>query len=147
VTILDVNILIYAYNPDAPQHPLASVWLERLFNGPDAIGIPWVTIWAFLRLTTNPRLSTHRKMEAIALQTVRSWLAHPGVVLVQPGPRHLEILERLIVEDQASGPLVSDATLAALALENGAGLASTDKDFKRFSGLRWINPLAANPFV
>lgn len=140
--ILDVNILLYAYNADAPQHAAASAWLEDLFASPDLIGLPWPAIWGFLRIGTSSRFRRETNEALTALRNIRSWLAQPGVIVVQPGPRHLEILERLVIDYQASGPLISDAVLAALAIENGAALASTDRDFSRFSGLRWINPLA-----
>jgi uncharacterized protein len=142
MTIIDVNILLYAYDLDAPQNVAVAAWLERLFGSPDMIGLPWQAVWAFLRISTDRRTPVHQKTPAEVFQIVRSWLAQPGVVLVQPGPRHFEILERLVVEGQAAGLLVSDAVLAALAIENGATLASTDRDFSRFSGLLWVNPLA-----
>lgn len=140
--ILDINILIYAYNKDDPQHAAATAWLAELFNGPELIGLPWQTIWGFLRIGTNRRLLRETNGASVAFQNLRDWLAQPGVIVVEPGPRHLELLERLVADGQATGPLVSDASLAALAMEHGAILASTDKDFSRFSGLRWINPLA-----
>jgi hypothetical protein len=74
---------------------------------------------------------------------IEEWIAQPGIVVVQPGPRHAEILKRLIIEHGVTGPLVMDAVLAALALENGASLASTDQDFRRFPELRWVNPLSS----
>ena len=78
-----------------------------------------------------------------AFEIIGEWLAHPAVVLLEPGPRHLELLQSLMIQHKATGPLVTDAVVAALAIENGAVLASTDQDFSRFRGLRWINPLAA----
>jgi toxin-antitoxin system PIN domain toxin len=141
VTILDANILLYAYNADSPKHVAAAHWLEELFSGPDVIGLPWVTLWAFLRISTNPRVWSNPKSAQEAFTIVRAWLAQPGVVVVDPGPRHAELLEELVTKHSASGPIVSDAALAALALENGAILASTDRDFSRFPHLRWVNPL------
>ncbi len=141
MTILDANILLYFYNADAPEHAKVAAWLEKLFNSPGVIGLPWATIWAFLRISTNPRIWPNPKSVEKAFDTVREWLAHPGVRIVHPGPRHAEILERLVGEYQAPGPMVSDAALAAIAFEYGATLASTDRDFSRFPDLRWINPL------
>jgi uncharacterized protein len=141
VTIVDANILIYAYNPKAPHHEAAAAWLEALFDGSDLIGLPWLVIWAFLRISTNTQLGAPTSAVASAFQRVGEWLAHPKIVLLQPGSRHLELLERLVTDGQANGPLLSDAALAALALENGATLASTDRDLSRFPNLRWINPL------
>lgn len=142
MTILDINILLYAHDPESPQHLAARAWLDNLIVSPEVIGLPWLTIWGFVRISTNQRIRPHPKAAADAFQRVREWLAQPGVILVQPGARHLELLERLVIEGQAAGPLLTDAALAALALENGASLASTDRDFSRFPGLRWINPLA-----
>ena len=141
MTLLDVNILLYAYNADAPQHRAAAAWLDALFKGPDLIGLPWSTLWAFLRISTDRRAWSTPKSSREVFEILHGWLSQPNVVMVRPGPRHLEIVESLVKEQQASGPLVSDAVLAALSLENGAALAPTDRDFGRFSGLRWINPL------
>ena len=94
-----------------------------------------------MRLSTNPRVLAKPKTPKEAFQIVREWLALPGVVVVQPGPRHAELLERLVVDNRAAGPLTTDAALAALAIEHGATLASTDRDFSRFPDLRWVNPI------
>jgi toxin-antitoxin system PIN domain toxin len=141
VTILDVNILLYAYNADAPQHLAAAEWLERLFDGPEMVGLPWTAVWAFLRISTNARAWPKPISVEDAFAAIHDWLNLPNLAIIHPGARHLELLEKLVREDNASGPLVSDAALAALAIENGAALASTDRDFSRFRGLRWINPL------
>jgi toxin-antitoxin system PIN domain toxin len=143
VTILDANILLYAYNADAPQNATAAEWLDRLIGGSETIGLPWPTIWAFLRIGTNSRIWPAPMEAAQALAIVDSWLGQPGVVVVAPGPRHLKILKRLVSTGAATGPLVTDAVLAALAIEHGAVLASTDRDFRRFPDLRWVDPLAA----
>jgi len=141
VTILDANILICAYNREAPQHRAAAEWLEQLFNGLEMAGLPWVTLWAFLRIVTNARVLPKPMPVGEAFAAIREWLERPNVVILQPGPRHAELLEKLVREGNASGALVSDAALAALALESGATLASTDRDFSRFPGLKWIHPL------
>jgi toxin-antitoxin system PIN domain toxin len=141
VTILDVNILLYAYNADAPQHPAAAEWLERLFDGPEMVGLPWTTVWAFLRISTNARVWPKPISVEDAFAAIHDWVNLPNLAIIHPGARHLDLLEKLVGEDNAPGPLVSDAALAALAIENGAALASTDRDFSRFRGLRWINPL------
>ena len=143
MTIVDVNLLLYAYNSDAPQHPASSRWLNELLESGAPIGLPWVTIWAFLRLATNSRVWTNPLPAKQAFAIVEEWTAQPGIIIVQPGPRHAEILKRIVLEYGVTGPLVTDAILAALAIENGATLASTDQDFRRFSELRWINPLAS----
>jgi uncharacterized protein len=141
VTILDVNILLYAYNADAPQHRAAAEWLERLFDGPEMVGLPWTTVWAFVRISTNARAWPKPISVEDVFATIHDWVNLPNLAIIHPGARHLELLEKLVREDNAFGPLVSDAVLAALAIENGAALASTDRDFSRFRGLRWINPL------
>jgi len=141
VTIVDVSLLLYAYNIDAPQHTAAKKWLSKLFDSAEVVGLSWITIWAFIRISTNSRIWPKPKAASEAFDNVRNWLSRPGVVVVHPGPRHAEILERLVTEYRAAGPMVSDAALAAFAFEYGATLASSDRDFQRFSGLRLINPL------
>lgn len=138
---VDVNVLIYAYNADAPEHAAAATWLEAQLEGPEAIALPLPVIWAFLRISTNPRLWPKPMPAAEAFGIISELLACRDVVLVQPGPRHIEILRSLVTKAKATGPLVSDAVVAAIAMENGAVLASTDPDFSRFENLRWINPL------
>jgi uncharacterized protein len=143
VIILDANILLYAYNADASQHLDTRRWLEQQLTAVDRIGIPWVTLWGFLRISTNPRLTRVALGVEEVFQAVRDLLDHSQVTIVEPGPRHAEILEQLVRQAGASGPRVTDAVLAALAIEHGATLASTDRDFSRFPKLRWINPLTA----
>ena len=138
----DVNLLLYAYNADAPQHASAKQWLEGLFSGDETIALPWMTVWGFIRLSTNPRVWPNPMSPETAFDVVRSWLAEPGVVLLEPGPRHLELLQKLAIDHQAAGRMLTNAALAALAIEYGATVASSDHDFRRFSGLRLVNPLA-----
>jgi len=138
VTIIDVNVLLYAYYEDTPQHKAAAAWLESALHRANTVGLPWVVIWGFIRVGTSrawPRPMAPKQVFA----AVRELLVLPNVVLVEPGPRHAEILEQLVLEYKISGPLVSDAVLAALAI--GATLASTDRDFSRFENLRLLNPL------
>lgn len=139
--VVDANILIYAYHADAPLHKAAARWLEDVLDGAEIIGLPWITLWAFLRISTNPRLWPNPKSAEDAFQVMQDLLAQPRVVIVGPEARHPELLQRLVVEHRASGPLLTDAVLAALALEHGATLASADQDFSRFTDLRWVNPL------
>lgn len=141
MTLLDANILLYAHNTHVPQHEAATKWLVVLAQSTEPIGLCWLTLWAFLRISTNPRVWPSPMPIADAWRLVNQWLAQPGTVLIHPGPRHAEILEKLMVGERATGPLVSDAALAALAIEHGAVLASADRDFSRFPGLRWINPI------
>jgi toxin-antitoxin system PIN domain toxin len=142
MTILDANVLLYAYNEDAPQQRAAAGWLAKLLASGETIGLPWVTIWAFIRISTNSRVWANPKPPQEVFAIVGEWLAQPGVVTLNPGPLHAEILEGLVRDHGAAGPLVADAVLAALAIEYGATLASTDQDFRRFPKLRWVNRLA-----
>ena len=140
--VIDANLFLYAYNADAPQQRAASEWLTGLVASRETIALPWVTIWAFIRLSTNSRIWNQPLPAERAFAIVDEWLSLSDVVVIQPGPRHLELLKQLVITHNAGGPLVSDAVLAALAIENGALLASTDQDFSRFKGLQWINPLS-----
>ena len=143
LTLLDSNILLYAWNQDDPNHEKIKPWLESLLRSQDWVGLPWITLWTFLRLTTNSRLYSRPLSPERAFEIVSEWIQLPNVVIVQPGLLHREILQRLVIVGQATGPLLSDAVLAALAIEQGATLASTDRDFSRFPGLSWINPLSS----
>ncbi len=143
MTIIDANVLLYAYNADAPQHKAAAQWLASLLKSAEPIGLPWATVWAFIRISTNSRIWSHPRSTEDVFAIIREWLAQPGVVLLNPGPLHAEILEKLVDDYGAIGPLVTDAVLAALAIEHGAVLASTDQDFRRFPDVRWVNPLSA----
>jgi hypothetical protein len=143
VTVIDANLLLYAYNADAPQQRTIAQWLTNLLASGETIGLPWVAIWAFLRICTNSRIWDNPRPAGEAFAIVSEWLSQPGVVALQPGPPHAEILEKLVNDHGASGPLVTDAVLAALTIEHGARLASTDQDFRRFPALQWINPLHA----
>ena len=139
--LLDANVLLYAYNADAAQQQAAARWLHELLDSGEPVGLPTPTIWAFLRISTNARLWTNPLTAEHAFSIVEQWLAEPGVVVVHPGPRHLELLRQLVCDFDAKGSLMSDAVLAALALEFGATLASTDQDFRRFPLIKWTNPL------
>ena len=140
--ILDVNILIYAVNRDAKLHSRAKSWLEAALSGTETIGIPWIVILAFLRLTTRAGLFRNPMPMDAAFDVLESWLEQPPVIIVDPGPRHRTILRGLLAAIGTGGNLTSDAHLAALALENRAELCSFDQDFLRFPDLKWRNPLA-----
>jgi toxin-antitoxin system PIN domain toxin len=142
VTLLDANILVYVYNSDAQQHEAVFEWFEKQVAAGTSIALSWPAVWAFLRICTNPRAVARPLLLVQAFGIIRDLLALPGVALIQPGPRHLEILERLVSEHNIIGSGISDAVLAAIAIEHGAALASSDRDFRRFETLRWINPLA-----
>ncbi len=139
--VLDVNILLYAYGAASPRHREARAWLEKVFSGAEPVGLPWQTLAAFIRIVTNPRPPGFRRSAEEALRVVDEWLEQPNVRVLVSGDQHWSLFRRMIVEGQASGPLVSDAQLAAVTIEYGGVLYSTDRDFARFPGLRWMNPL------
>jgi uncharacterized protein len=141
VILVDVNILVYAHVISAPQHDAAREWLERQINHSARVGLPWASLLGFLRLTTNPRLVDRPLPMTIAWQRVAAWLAAENVWVPSPTERHAEVLAGLLAQPGIHGNLVSDAHLAALAIEHGLLLCSTDRDFARFANLRWINPL------
>jgi hypothetical protein len=140
VIIPDVNILVYAYNKDAKQHAAARRWWEDTLAQPQPVGLPWVTILGFIRISTQRRIIDRPMFARDAIARVRSWLELPNVEIISPGDRHGEILFRLIEEMGTAGDLTTNAHLAALAIEHRAQLVSTDTDFARFRGLRWFNP-------
>ncbi|MFO1022719.1 MAG: type II toxin-antitoxin system VapC family toxin [Planctomycetales bacterium] len=140
--IPDVNLLLNAYNRDFPDHSSAKTWWEEVTNDREPIGLAWVTILGFVRIMTNPRIMQRPMTAGDALEAVESWLNLPSTDLIEPGPRHAEILFRLIRVVGVAGNLTTDAHLAALAIEHQARIVSTDNDFARFPGLRWFNPLS-----
>jgi toxin-antitoxin system PIN domain toxin len=139
--LLDANLLLYAYNPRSKDHDKARQWLEDSLSGMQPVRLAWLSLWAFLRISTNPRVFERPFSVEEASAIVQSWLARPETVVLEPGERHHEILQRLLIDAQATGPLVMDAALAAIAIEHGATLCTTDRDFSRFDGLSWKNPL------
>lgn len=138
----DINLLVYAYNADAPDHAAARRWWERCMSELESVGLPWAVILGYLRLVTSRDVFVDPFEPAEATAHVRSWLERPQVRVLVPGPRHLDLLETLSAEARAFGKLTTDLHLAAIAIENQAELHSNDSDFGRFSGLRWRDPLA-----
>jgi len=143
VILIDANLLLYAYHPRAEQHETSRAWLEARLSGPELVRFAWLTLWAFLRIGTNPRVFEHPLSTSEAEAAVSSWLAQSNAGILDPGERHWDILRSLVREGQTAGPLIMDAVIAAIALEHGATLCTTDRDFSRFSGLKWTNPLVA----
>ncbi len=139
--VFDANLLLYAYNSAAANHTRARQCVEDVFSGTEAVGLPWQTVSAFLRIITNRQLVGDRFSMEEAAAVVEEWAAIPGVHLLAPGHRHWSFFRRMLLEGQASGPLATDAELAALTMENGGVLYTTDRDFTRFPGLKWVNPL------
>jgi toxin-antitoxin system PIN domain toxin len=144
VILVDANLLLYAYHPRAEQHAQSRAWLEDVLSGPGLVRFAWLTLWAFLRIITNPRAFERPLSVTEAEAAISSWLAQPVAGILEPGERHWELLRGLVRDGQATGPLVMDAVLAAIALEHGATVCTTDRDFSRFPGITWMNPLAAN---
>lgn len=137
----DVNLLIYAYNSDAPQHTEARAWWEELLSSDYPVGLPWATMLGFIRIMTHRAVLLTPLAAGPAIAHVRSWHTRPNVSVLEPGPRHLDVLERLFEALGTAGRLTTDAHLAALAIEHQCELCSNDADFARFPGLRWRNPL------
>ena len=142
--VLDANLLLYAYDSASAEHKPARAWVEEALSGVESVGLPWQTISAFLRIATNIRLPGNRFTIEEAAAIVDQWVALPVVHFLAPRDRHWAFFRRLLVEGKASGPLTTDAQLAALTIENGGVLYTTDRDFARFPGLKWVNPLAGS---
>jgi len=145
MTLVDVNLLLYSVFVDIPQHREARMWLDALFNGTEPVALPWAVLAAFVRIGTNPRVMTNPLPLEEAIARVEEWLAVSNVRIIGPTHRHQAEFARMLRGAQATGNLVSDAVLAAIALEHGCTLASTDADFDRFPGLKWFNPLVQRP--
>jgi toxin-antitoxin system PIN domain toxin len=139
--LVDANLLLYAYDAASVHHAPARRWLETTLSAVEPVGLAWVALLAFLRVGTNPRLRREAPTVEEAAAIVADWLERPMVTLVNPGERHWEILHEMMIKGQARGLLVTDAHLAALAIEHGATLATCDRDFARFPGLKFFNPL------
>jgi uncharacterized protein len=140
VILVDANLLIYASVPETPQHETARDWLDDRINGSARVGLPWPSLLAFTRIVSNPRLFERASLTQARAQ-VNAWLEQPSTWIPLPTEAHAAILDQLLADEQ-SHRLVPDAHLAALALEHGLALCSSDGDFARFAGLRWENPLA-----
>ena len=138
--LLDANILLYAYDSDSAHHAVCRSWLEGAFNSEETVALPWQTLLAFLRISTNSRATKKPLQSAEACNIVSSWLDQANVSVIGASERFWELLQDQIREARVTGPLVTDAALAALALEHGASLCSVDRDFRRFRGLKLIDP-------
>jgi len=143
VILVDANVLLYAYHLRSAHHDSCRRFVEGAFSGEEPVGVAWVTVLAFVRISTNPRIFQAPLSPAEAIEIVSSWLGRDTVFVVEAGEQCWEILKSLLVDAQVTGPLVMDAFLAALALENGATLVSTDRDFSRFPRLRLHDPTPA----
>lgn len=142
--VLDANILLYAYDAESAQHRPARAFLEEIFSAADPVGLPLQSISAFLRIMTQQNLRGSRFSLEEAVEIVEEWLSLPQVRLLVPGERHWPMFQRMLLEGHASGRLVTDAQIAAITIEYGGELQTNDRDFARFPGLRWRNPLVKN---
>jgi toxin-antitoxin system PIN domain toxin len=142
VIVPDANLLLYAYDSNSDQHPSAGRWFRQILSGPDTVGSSWLSIGALLRIATNSRLGGGQLPMASAINTADEWLATRAVRLIVPGEGHWVILKEMLIAGRVQGPVTSDAQLAALTIEYGGVLHTNDRDFERFPGLRWLNPLA-----
>lgn len=140
--LVDANVLLYAYFPESPHHPRCRAWIEATLSGAVPVRLSWLTILAFARIATAPRVFRRPFGIDEAATIVSTWLRRSSVAVLEPGERYWPILRELLVSAQVTGPLVMDAALAALAIEHGATLCTTDADFRRFPGLRTVSPLA-----
>lgn len=140
--LADVNVLVYAYRAEAVDHASYWRWLDSVANGDEAFALSDIVLSGFLRVVTHPRVFRPPSPIDDALGFTEDLLSQPNCVMIRPGPRHWGLFARLCRENGAAGNLVPDAYLAALAIEAGCELITTDRDFARFDGLRWRHPLA-----
>ena len=138
----DINMLIYAYNPDAPEHTVAQLWWHNLLHGPESVGIPWAVATGFVRVITIPGVMSSSVLPADAADSVADWFGHDHITPINPGDDHMRLLQQNLAVAGSGTNLVTDAHLAALAMEHDAELHTNDSDFARFPSLRWLNPLA-----
>jgi len=143
VILVDINLLIYATSERTKQHRDARHWFEALLNGSSRVGLPWACLLGYLRITTNRRAFPDAISMDKAWSQIDEWLSCDPVWIPQPTERHAAVLGSLCAHPGVHGDLISDAHLAALAIEHGLTLCSTDGDFARFRGLKWMNPLAS----
>ena len=141
--LVDANILLYAEDSLNPRHRKARVWWDDRLSGADPVCLCWTVLSAFLRISTNPRAFERPLSLEQSLARVQSWLDQPCVKIIHPTERHWTVFRRMLTDGQAVANLVTDAHLAALAIEHGCELISTDSDFARFPKLKWKNPLAS----
>jgi toxin-antitoxin system PIN domain toxin len=141
VKLPDVNLLIHATDESSPHHDAARAWLEQALSGTEEVGFAWLALLGFVRIATNPMVFANPLSPARAFEFLDSWLASPVATILHPTEGHASHLRRLLEPTGTAGNLTSDAHLAALAIEHGAEVCSHDRDFGRFKGLRWSDPL------
>jgi hypothetical protein len=141
VKLIDLNLLLYSINRDSTHHPKAKTWLESVLSEDEPVALPWLVLLGFLRVSTNHRILPRPLSVEEAISVVDGWLAQPAVRVLHPGDEHWRTLKTILAECGTAGNLTTDAHLAAMAIENGSELCSTDTDFQRFPRLKWTNPL------
>ncbi len=140
--LVDANILLFAIDETSRFHAAAAQWLEEQLNGRGRVGLPWLSLGAFLRISTHPRAFERPLAPEHAWQYVQSWLEARNVWIPVPTDRHAGVLEELMIRYDIRGTSVTDARIAALAVEHGLTVCSADTDFARFTEVRWLNPVA-----
>lgn len=140
--LLDADLLVYSYAIGLPEHDRTVAWLDRQLGSGMRIGLPWQSVLGFVRLTSNPRAFANAQRLAESWRHVRAWMSLDNVWIPQPTERHADVLEDIVSTGQVTSASAADAHLAALAIEHGLVLCSTDGGFARFGKLRWLNPLA-----
>lgn len=140
--LVDANILLYSIDTTSPFHERADRWLVPALNGSRRVGLPWMSLSAFLRIATNPRAARRPLTTAEAWAHVDGWLDAPASWVPEPGRGHRQILRELMTTLDLRAGLVTDVVFAAIAIEHGLDVVSADSDFARFTSLTWINPLA-----
>ncbi len=138
--VVDANVLLYAYDTSSPSHATCRDWFNDALNGHEQIGLPWQTLLAFVRISTNPRAFRMPLSAARACDIVSAWLDRPQVIVPAAGDNFWPLCRQQIEAAKVSGPTITDAALAAIALEHGATLCTTDRDFHRFDGLKLLDP-------
>ena len=140
--IVDANILIYAYDSGSPNHHVCRMWLDAHLNGRRKVGLPWSSLLAFARIVSNPRIYTTPVSVSKAWDQVIEWLNLEPVFIPRPATDHKNILGHIINSSSITANDLPDAHLAALAIENGLILCSTDSDFAKYTDIEWENPIA-----
>ena len=138
--IVDANVLLYAINEDAEHHEASRTWLDDALGGSDSVGLSWIVLLAFVRLSTSPRVFRSPLSSDEAMAQVQDWIAAPTARVLSPGDRHAGILADVIAGSGATANLMNDAHIAALAVEHRCDVVSYDSDFGRFDGVRWKTP-------
>ena len=140
--LVDTNILLYAQDSLSSLHQKARLWWDDLLSQSEPVCLCWTVLSAFIRIGTNPRVFEHPLSLEQALARIQSWFDQPCTRVIRPTEQHWTVFQQMLTDGQAVANLVTDAHLAALAIEHGCALASTDSDFARFPKLKWINPLS-----